>query len=225
VTIPANPYLQSHLGTKQMNTPSTVSDTQSLVASMDESERTAIANAPVTPLDVPDVGKRSRRVFMMKTMASADWIMANVVAKGKGTQASLGRLYGTVHKVDKKVGDIQGRPSVNYPLSGVFESISALTGELAGYTTAYLPESFALQMYDAMQVEGVLSLELDIDIGVEATGKSIPYEWMVTSFIPIEGSNRLLEMRHRRQTKMVDLPLFEALKTDPPFPKLLKTKD
>jgi hypothetical protein len=70
-----------------------------------------------------------------------------------------------------------------------------------------------------------LSLELDIDIGVEATGKSIPYEWMVTSFIPIEGSNRLLEMRHRRQTKMADLPLFEALKTDLPFPKLLKTKD
>jgi hypothetical protein len=147
------------------------------------------------------VGIRSVRAFQMKNfLPNADWINKNVVAHGKGTKVLIGRVFGIVTGVSEKKGTLpNGEPSISVVTQGVLMSESYLTGEIAEGNGAFLPGAIS-DKFKAMFAadEHLRSLEIDLDIGVEATGKSIPYAWVVIQHVEGEQLEPLKRLRKSR---------------------------
>jgi hypothetical protein len=150
-------------------------------------------------------GRRVRRVLMMKQFATPEWIMQNVVAKGKGTHILVGRIYGIASEARRKTNDVQGRPVESIAISGEFEGQSLLDGTIHNGATVYFPMAFAERIDAALKMEGVSVVNVDIDVGVEATGKAIPYEWTVVAHIQGEAQNALKALRDRRKVDIKQL--------------------
>lgn len=154
-------------------------------------------------------GKRMRRAFMPRMLADSQWILENIVVKGKGFKnPTLGRMFGVVTSHARKVNKLpDGRDAESIVLSGVFEVVNNVTGEITNAGQAYLPMAFAEQVEAAFKINpGTLAVEIDIDIGVEATGKAIPYEWMVTSHLEGEQTLFLNRLRERRVRPALPAP-------------------
>lgn len=143
-------------------------------------------------------GKRVRRVLVMKQFAAPEWIMKNVVAHGRGTHVKVGRVYGVAASAVRRTNDVNGQPVESIAIVGNFEGVAVNGGEVFSASTVYFPKAFAEQLAFALSVDGAGLLQVDTDIGVEATGKSIPYEWTTTSFIETEAAGVLLQLRNSR---------------------------
>ena len=133
-------------------------------------------------------GVRARRAIMMKEFIPApgpDWINKNVVAHGKGTKVMLGRVFGFITGVGEKKGTLpNGEASVSIVCNGSFETENYVDGEVSQASSVYYPSSFSEQIKAMFAADPDLKVvEVDTDIGVEATGKSIPYTWVVVNHI------------------------------------------
>ena len=132
-----------------------------------------------------EAGMRVRKSFMLRQfIPSPDWINVNVVAKGKGTRVTIGRVFGVAESAEEKENVLpDGSTSKSTVLKGVFNSESYLDGEIGQSTSAYLPEAYAGKIRTMFAADKNLKLvELDCDIGLESTGKTIPYEWVVVAY-------------------------------------------
>jgi hypothetical protein len=160
----------------------------------------ATVAADVPTDDTTSEGVRARRAFMPKLfLPNKDWIMQNVVAKGTGSRAVIGRIYGQCFETKDKAGTLpNGQPSVTIALVGAFEAISYITGEVMSVSNAYMPMAFAEKVKAAFADETIKLVEVDCDIGLEATGKAIPYEWVTTAFIEGKEMAALRRMRTSR---------------------------
>ena len=145
-------------------------------------------------------GVRARRAFTLKNFVpSIDWIMKEVVGKGKGTKVIVGRVYGNVTSYTDKVNDIQGVPTASIALNGSFETDNYLDGEISRCVSVFLPMAYSEALKAAFVADPELKLaEIDLDIGLEATGKSIPYEWVVIAHIEGKEMNALKRLRNSR---------------------------
>lgn len=147
-------------------------------------DETASAPEVETPAEqAGSTGVRSRRAFMLKQFVpeGIDWINKNVVAKGKGSQVILGRVVGFVTGTNDKENTLpDGTPSKSIVLVGQFEAEDYRTGEVSSASNVYLPMSIAEQIKSMFVTDESLKVvEIDCDIGLEATGKTIPYTWVV----------------------------------------------
>jgi len=150
-----------------------------------------------------ETGKRSRTTFTTKLLLPERKILAaGCLDKPKGTILMLGRLFGTVTGADIKKGQLpDGTPSEMPRLHGVFESFNYVTGEIGTYLTAFVPRAFATPfLLTFNEAAGTAKIaEIDLDIGVESTGKvTIPYEWVVIAHIETGESLRMKALRMRR---------------------------
>ena len=147
-------------------------------------------------------GRRARSSFMMKNFVDPDWIMKNVVAKGKGSKAMVGRVFGIVTGTKEKKGSLpNGDPSVSIVLEGTFETESYLDGEVSTPSAVYFPNSFALSIKSMFAAdERIKAVEIDCDVGVEATGKGIPYAWVIVNFVESEHQSPLKKLKAARKT-------------------------
>lgn len=203
----------------------------------------ATAPAPETATQVTDEtsepaveGVRARRAVMMKQFVpSVDWINRNVVAGGKGTRATVGRVFGIATGWKEKIGQLpNGDTSVSIVLEGDFQTEDFITGELGSGTNVYFPNAYAEKVKtvfisgEIRDTEGkvtgntIRSVEVDCDVGLEATGKSIPYEWVITAFREGEEMAVLKRLRNsrKRPTQLLvsatGAPLALAAPTPPP---------
>lgn len=145
-------------------------------------------------------GTRQRRAIMLRQMLpKTDWINVNVVSKGQGTKALIGRVFGVVTKTARKENTLpNGTKSESIVCEGTFESESYVTGEISNGASVYLPMAYAIQIEAAFSQSGVTAVEIDCDIGLEATGKTIPYEWVVIAYREGEKMNVLKNLRAAR---------------------------
>lgn len=154
-------------------------------------------------------GVRSRRAIMLKEfIPSQDFINTQVVAKGKGTKVLLGRIFGFVTGVSEKTNTLpNGEKATSIVVHGQFESESYLTGEISGASTVYFPSSFAeaIKTQFAMD-ENLKVVQVDTDIGVEATGKPIPYTWVVVNHIEGTDQTPLRKLRAGRPRPALAAP-------------------
>lgn len=130
-------------------------------------------------------GKRTRRAFMMKGfLPNQDWINKEVVAKGAGTKVIVGRVWGACFGVEVKMNKLpNGEMSSSVVMKGAFEAESYMTGELDSAVQVYLPAAYAERVKAAFDaVPDLKVVEIDCDIGLEATGKTIPYAWVVVAY-------------------------------------------
>jgi hypothetical protein len=153
------------------------------------------------PVAVASQGVRARRAIMMKEfIPHADFIAKEVVGGGKGTQRMLGRVFGFVTGVSEKHGKLpNGDPSVSIVCNGQFEMENYLTGEISSASSVYFPSSFSENIKVMFATDADLKVvEVDTDIGVEATGKTIPYTWVVVNHIEGEAVTPLKLLRNKR---------------------------
>ena len=130
-------------------------------------------------------GVRARRGLMPKQfLPDPDWINKNVVAGGKGTKAVIGRIWGIVTKTDRKTNTLpNGDSSETIVCTGVFNSEGYLTGEVAEASSVYFPMAYAEKIEAVMKADpSIKVVEVDCDVGLEATGKTIPYEWVIVAY-------------------------------------------
>jgi len=159
-------------------------------------------------------GVRARRAIMLKNLLPAegvDWIMKNIVSQGKGTRATLGRIFGTCTGYDIKHNTLpDGTPSSSIVLIGDFETENYIDGEIGSGTMAYIPAAYSEKVKTVFDSNAVVNeegktvgnllrtIDIDIDVGVEATGKTIPYEWVVVAFKEGEEMATIKRMRNSR---------------------------
>jgi hypothetical protein len=164
---------------------------------------------------VASEGIRARRAIMLKQFLPGegiDWINKNIVAAGKGTQAIMGRVFGICSGYTVKTNTLpDGTPSQSIVLGGAFQTENYMTGELGEGTQLYLPAAYSEKVKAIFDTGAVMDeagreirnsvrmVEIDCDIGVEATGKVIPYEWVVVAFREGEEMAVLKKMRASRQ--------------------------
>lgn len=161
-------------------------------------------------------GRRARSSFMMKNFADQDFINKHVVAKGKGTKAMLGRVFGFVSSVSEKKGTLpNGEPSVSIVLHGQFETESYIDGEISSCSSVFFPNGFARDVQHTLASDDTIKvLEIDTDVGVEATGKSIPYAWVIVNHIEGQAVSPLKKLKaaRGRPEGVLQLPPKEAPK-------------
>ena len=146
-------------------------------------------------------GVRARRGLTMKQLVpDQDWIMKNVVAGGKGTRAVIGRIFGIVTKFERKQNEFQGTMIDSIVCNGVFNSESFISGELSEASSVFFPMAYAEKIAAVMEADPTIKVvEVDCDIGLEATGKTIPYEWVVTAYREGKEMALLKRIRGARQ--------------------------
>jgi hypothetical protein len=148
-------------------------------------------------------GIRARRAFMLKFLLGGeggDWINKNIVAKGKGASQIVGRVFGVCTGTEVKNNVLpDGSLSRSIVLFGQFEYESTVTGEVGQASSAFLPMAYADGLAAAFASDPTIKMiEVDLDIGLEATGKTIPYEWLVINHAGGEAS-LLQKLRSRRK--------------------------
>ncbi len=150
-------------------------------------------------------GKEVTSVLTMKRFASPDWIMQNCVVKGAGTKVQVARIIGKAMQAERKQNTYQDKTLESIVLRGVFEGENLLTGEIISASEIYLPRAYAQQVAVMFMDETVKRVELDLDIGVRATGKTIPYEWTCTTFTDDGFGAELSRIRSRRRPNPLTL--------------------
>lgn len=163
-------------------------------------------------------GIRTRRAFMLKQLLPGDgqdWINKNVAAKGKGHRVLAGRVFGIIMGCESKANTLPDGKVINsIVLFGQFEYECLLKTERGSASSVYLPMAYAQQVAAAFAADATIkALEMDIDIGIEATGKTIAFEWLVINHIG-EQLGLLQRLRSRRR------PGTAALAAPPATPAL-----
>lgn len=163
-----------------------------------ETEKTEADEGTVTT--DPVTGRQYRKALMLRQLLpDENWIMREVVSKGKGTKVWIGRIVGQVTATAKKNNALpDGSFKESTSCSGTFESESYLTGEIVTTGVVYFPQFYAEAVALELAKEGVQALEVDIDIGLEATGRSIPYAWTVKAYIEGEQMDVIKRIKSAR---------------------------
>lgn len=188
----------------------------------------ALSDQDLAQMDVAEAGsgQRVRRAFTMKNfLPSGDinkWVAANVVSKGVGTHVAVGRIYGVIAAAEaKETLWKSNRPGEgeklikSIALSGELQAENAFTGEIVTMDTVFLPMAAASRIARAIadQPRGA-RVQIDLDIGIESTGKAIPYEWTVTSYLSGHAERLLRSMRNSRRIGQAAPGVAERLAAD-----------
>lgn len=158
-------------------------------------------------------GIRSRKIIAMpQFIPSADWVNQNVVAKGKGTKVTVGRLYGIVTGTKEKLNKLpSGEEKTSIALLGMFEAVNLHDGEVSNANVAYLPDTVGETMKAMFAADPDLkTVQIDMDVALEATGKMIPYTWAITNYVKDESANPLAALRNNRVTPALTGPAKPA---------------
>lgn len=158
-------------------------------------------------------GRRARASFMLKNFVDRDWIMKNVVGPGKDEKTGkfvrmpVGRVFGIVSGTSIKRGRLpDGTESESVVLNGIFETESMVDGEVSAPTSLYLPNAFGRQIEAVFANDSTINaVRIDVDIDVEATGKSIPYTWVVVNHLDT-GKSPLADMKVARTRPALPAP-------------------
>lgn len=175
-----------------------------------ETEQVATETAPAVEGEAQ--GIRARRAFMLKQFVpNPDWINVNIVAKGKGTRVKLARIFGFATGTSRKTNTLpDGSTSESIFVSGMFQSENYLDGELGEASGVYFPMAYAEKIETIFKMDETIKVaEIDCDVGLEATGKTIPYEWVITAYVEGAEMAVLKNLRNRR-ARPSDAPALQA---------------
>lgn len=146
-------------------------------------------------------GVRARRALMLKQLLpDHDWINKTIVSQGKGTRGLVGRIYGIATSTARKTNTLpDGSLSESIAVGGVFTAESYITGEISEASTVYFPMAYAEKLEALFKAQpDIKVIEVDTDIGLEATGKTIPYEWVIIAYREGEEMAVLKRLKNSR---------------------------
>lgn len=146
-------------------------------------------------------GMKIRKAFMLRMfLPDTNWIAREVIGKGKGTTVMLGRVFGICTSVEEKMNTVGDKVIPSISVRGIFQAENYHTGEVSESASVYLPGALAEKIASMFKADPQLkTVEIDTDIGVEATGKTIPYAWTATQWIDGDKQNPLARLRDSRK--------------------------
>jgi hypothetical protein len=160
-------------------------------------------------IEADDRGQRVGRIITTKDYLPRGDVQftARLGMEPVGTQVILGSLVGVVNSTERKITQWQGKELESVWLNGEFEAIMAGTGEVKAAPTAILPKAFGLTIETALaglKRNGADDAELtiDCDVGLESTGRPIPYEWIVIYYREGKAQKALRDARGRREARL-----------------------
>ncbi len=122
---------------------------------------------------------------------AVDWIMRNVVAQGRGTHVNVGRVVGQAIRAEWKETEWQGKTLRSVLLTGEFRMQSTLTELVRENAELWLPVGYAKAIAAKLALYPDAAAMFDVDVGIEATGRTIPYAWTVVSHLRQRSSDAL----------------------------------
>jgi hypothetical protein len=173
-----------------------------------EAEAEALREAGDAPLSEQVDPRRVQTLITTRDFVPGGdtaWLVQNVASKPRGTIVMLGQLAGVVHRIEQHKSDYKGKTLDSVWLFGAFEARIAETGEIKSSVCAILPNAFGRMIEEAFR-QGADRAHLDIDIGVEATGRAIPYEWAIWSHMGGETQRALKALRSRQEARALKAP-------------------
>ena len=132
---------------------------------------------------------------------AVDWIMRNVVAHGRGTHIVVGRVVGAAFRAEWRETEWQGKQLRSVLLTGEFRMVSTVTNLVRENSELWLPTGYAKALAAKLALYPDAIAEFDVDIGIEATGRTIPYAWTVVSHLRQRSSERLERLWGNRRVQ------------------------
>lgn len=150
-----------------------------------------------------DEGVRLDNVITPRTFISKDDIDVALGGKPKGSTITIGHVAGYVRHSERREGMLpDGKTKVeSIWLRGHFEATVYSTGEVRTAAWCILPRVMGEAIEGALQ-DGVDTAVLDIELGVEKTGRNIPYAYTVTSYMENKAQAAISTIRMRHQKRL-----------------------
>jgi hypothetical protein len=182
-----------------------------------ELEGEILTQAHADPIEAEaydDRGQRVGRILTPKDLlpASDPQFTARLGIEPPGTLVILGSLIGVVNSTERKTTQWQGKDLESVWLNGEFEMVKRQTGEVKAAPTAILPKAFGITIETALaglkgnfngEGHDAAQLTIDCDIGLESTGRPIPYEWVVIYYREGKAQKAMRDARARREARIV----------------------
>ena len=133
-----------------------------------------------------DEGLRIETFISPRTFVTQEWCLQNVASKPRGTHVAIGRIAGYAVASERRDSAMPVKPGdkpmpASVWIKGEFEAVVIETGELKSARWLILPRAAGELVEQAFQ-DGAQRAYLDLELGVQATGRSIPYAYTVTAF-------------------------------------------
>lgn len=139
------------------------------------------------------------------------WAAKITTGQPRGFYVSLGRLRGTVTATEDYQAMFGGKILSGIGLKGQFWGLAILRDNAvlqAG--TLFLSNVFSSQIKAALATvqrhDPAGAIRIDVDVGVEATGKTVPYAWTITHYMSgkaREAVTALMAPRPNVGTKLI----------------------
>lgn len=131
-------------------------------------------------------GTRIETFISPRTFVSQEWCLQNIASKPRGHHVTIGRIAGYAVASERRDSAMPVKPGdkpmpASVWIKGEFEAVVLTTGELKSARWLILPRAAGELVEQAFQ-DGAERAFLDLELGVEATGRSIPYAYTVTTY-------------------------------------------
>jgi hypothetical protein len=153
---------------------------------------------------VDDRGQLIETFLSPRDFATLEQCQALIAGKPAGYHVVVGRIAGYATGVDLRESGLKVKAGEKVPppmfwAKGQFESVALATGEIKTAPWLILPRS-AAELVGQAFVSGAERILLDLEIGLQSTGKAIPYRWTVRAYGTASGeAQRLVAAIRSRQ--------------------------
>lgn len=153
-------------------------------------------------------GMRLRTVIVPKDAIpgrSPEWIGDQLAGKPVGTIVEVADIAGWVVSTERRVVEWQGKRLESVWLKGLIQMTALHTGEIFEAAAVILPKAAGEAIDAIFQMAGDqqprIRVELDMTLGLEKTGKAIPYEWVPISHARGRAQRVVSEMRQKQMAR------------------------
>lgn len=172
-----------------------------------DGEITRIDPNEAAALTADDKGQRVGRILTMKDWANGRDPNAIIAGSPPGTRILLGSLRGVVNATERSTHTYKDKPLESVWLNGEFEAVIAETGEVKSAPTVIPPKAFGITVETAIaglkrEPADDAQLTIDCDIGLEATGRTIQYEWIVIYYREGKAQKAMRDVTARQNARL-----------------------
>jgi hypothetical protein len=173
-------------------------------------------NLAADPGMTDDQGLRIETFISPRTFVTQEWCLKNVASQDRGYHVAIGTIAGYATASERrdsampvKPGDKPMPPSVW--IKGEFEATVHETGEVKSARWLILPRAAGDLIEQAFE-SGAERAYLDLELGVQATGRSIPYAYTVTAYGSRDSEGRRVVRAIRAKQAQRALARQESLR-------------
>lgn len=131
------------------------------------------------------------------------WPTRAIASQPQGFRLMLGTVSGVAHGSERREGEYKGKKLMSVWLHGTFVGVVRATGELIEAVSAILPQAYALKIERQLKEGGEgARVQVDCDIGLEATGRTIPYKWVCADYGESKEREDALALARKGQARL-----------------------